>query len=278
MGKFTKAASPGLLILLVIAVVTTCLRFESCVGPQAEAYQSAYPIAYKYIDGMLAPLCSLISEWDSDTTVALGTLVIAAFTFTLWRSTDKLWKAGERQIGLAEKTLIASQRPWVSFNVGAKSPFIFTKRGAGIDLRITTRNTGPTPAINVFVAAFFLTDEIDIFNYNQVIKDQTLKFTRGEGRWATEFGHALFSGNKFIETIMLSLPSFEFEGRETLMPYVAVITRYNFTFSDSVHHTAKLYMLSRVDPHLPNRTFEITVGVDVPIDEVKIDLRGSYAD
>jgi hypothetical protein len=35
---------------------------------------------------------------------ALATIAIALFTFTLWRSTDKLWKSGEKQFRLAKET------------------------------------------------------------------------------------------------------------------------------------------------------------------------------
>jgi hypothetical protein len=39
---------------------------------------------------------------------ALATIAIASFTFTLWRATDRLWKAGERQIELIGKNADAA--------------------------------------------------------------------------------------------------------------------------------------------------------------------------
>ena len=39
----------------------------------------------------------------------LATLVIAAFTGTLWWSTRQLWKAGQQQIALAKQTSEATQ-------------------------------------------------------------------------------------------------------------------------------------------------------------------------
>jgi hypothetical protein len=59
-------------------------------------------------------------------TAASG-VAVAVFTLTLWRSTEKLWKAGERQIGVAqaaanaalksaevaEKSLTEHERPWI---------------------------------------------------------------------------------------------------------------------------------------------------------------------
>jgi hypothetical protein len=42
---------------------------------------------------------------------ALATLAIAAFTVMLWRSTDKLWKAGEQQISIVRADFISTHRP-----------------------------------------------------------------------------------------------------------------------------------------------------------------------
>jgi hypothetical protein len=36
-------------------------------------------------------------------TTALATLAIAAFTWTLWRATDKLWRAGENRFEFARQ-------------------------------------------------------------------------------------------------------------------------------------------------------------------------------
>jgi hypothetical protein len=46
-----------------------------------------------------------------DAYVALFTAVLAFFTLALWRSTDKLWEAGERQFRLARDEFISSHRP-----------------------------------------------------------------------------------------------------------------------------------------------------------------------
>jgi hypothetical protein len=48
---------------------------------------------------------------NHDTINAFGTILIAIFTWTLWRSTDKLWKAGEQQFRLARDEFNSTHRP-----------------------------------------------------------------------------------------------------------------------------------------------------------------------
>lgn len=45
-----------------------------------------------------------------DLVTAAATLVIAFFTFTLWRATDKLWRAGERQMDLIRQNAADQSR------------------------------------------------------------------------------------------------------------------------------------------------------------------------
>lgn len=51
---------------------------------------------------MLA-LIGHFTEKYHDAVIAAGTVFIAIFTFTLWRSTNRLWEAGEKQIRVSDK-------------------------------------------------------------------------------------------------------------------------------------------------------------------------------
>lgn len=89
---------------------------------------------------------------NHDVIIALGTLFIALFTFTLWRSTEKLWDAGERQINLAEeqhRTTKAIQRAYVTLN--ERNPI---RLGNGVSpgdgdftISVVVKNWGATPAV-----------------------------------------------------------------------------------------------------------------------------------
>jgi hypothetical protein len=51
-----------------------------------------------------------LSEWEP-VFVGLGTLAIATFTYTLWRSTDRLWRATKDTIDVTRHDLRATHRP-----------------------------------------------------------------------------------------------------------------------------------------------------------------------
>jgi hypothetical protein len=83
----------------------------------------------------------------SDSLLILFTMVLALFTGMLWWSTDKLWKAGEKQADLTKQALISSQRAWISVSLKADSDFRAIKGYAEVALSLTVHNIGHTPAI-----------------------------------------------------------------------------------------------------------------------------------
>jgi hypothetical protein len=99
----------------VLVFVVLWLIFESLISwlatcdPASHDY-GQYKAPEDYCSSFKGPLIlfsrvfltwlgRLITD-EHDALTALGTLVIALFTFTLWRATDRLWKAGERQLEL----------------------------------------------------------------------------------------------------------------------------------------------------------------------------------
>jgi hypothetical protein len=127
-----------------------------------------------------------VFEWIDrrhDFVTAAAAIVIAFFTFTLWRATDRLWEAGERQLKLIEmnaadqardmkasisaatesahiarRSLIASQRAWLRV-VDIKSAtgeLTFNKNGAVFPITVKIRNVGNAPAIKVSINAWLV--------------------------------------------------------------------------------------------------------------------------
>lgn len=92
-------------------------------------------------------------EWLSDQQpefwTALATVAVAAFTLTLWLSTDKLWRAHERQFTLASSTAEQELRAYILVS-GARVYRIDDPEQRTIKLSI--RNFGKTPAANVKMA------------------------------------------------------------------------------------------------------------------------------
>src|SRR5205085_11515944 len=57
--------------------------------------------------------------WDNashDNIIAFGTILIALFTYVLYRSTNKLWDAGERQLSHLETTAQRQLRAYIVAN------------------------------------------------------------------------------------------------------------------------------------------------------------------
>lgn len=103
-------------------------------------------------------------DWGKPTDwllIGLNSL-LALFTLLLWISTDKLWKAGERQIDVAMKAAMAAERSAATAEaalLGAEAPFIFATAEKWKDgdplapgerpgfASITLHNHGRSPAI-----------------------------------------------------------------------------------------------------------------------------------
>ena len=87
------------------------------------------------------------SLWDNashDNVIAFGTILIAIFTYVLYRSTDKLWEAGERQLKHLESTAERQLRAYV-YVVG-KDFLVQGEEHERFINQIRILNSGQTPA------------------------------------------------------------------------------------------------------------------------------------
>jgi hypothetical protein len=108
----------GLGLVALVWIVESSQSFQSCV--KNAQYQAGEQTLKKH----LADFSVLIRQRGScigffihrneGAITALATLLIALFTLTLWRSTDKLWEAGERQLRLSEDTAQRQLRAYIS--------------------------------------------------------------------------------------------------------------------------------------------------------------------
>ncbi len=118
----------------------------------------------------------------TDSMLAAFTLGLLIFTGLLWRSTEKLWVASEKQFGLlaetsasqsrdmqesikaathharavhrsaeiAERTLIWNDRAWIDFKIKIVGPPVFRADGCDIHLAASLKNVGRTPALQIY--------------------------------------------------------------------------------------------------------------------------------
>lgn len=139
--RIVRALCSGLVLLLFAAWLSGS-HGEICEQAKSGAEQcTVYNLAFFVLIE--------IGRFLNDTAVAvtaIATAVIGYFTYTLKRSTDKLWEAHERQ-------LIADNRAWLSIeDVKLIHPTKFTEEGFIFRLSATVKHHGETPATSVWLA------------------------------------------------------------------------------------------------------------------------------
>ena len=135
-------------------------KASSCVLISEEANTENYSGNYACASMHEAIFRLIRYVWDSashDNVIAFGTILIALFTFVLYRSTTKLWLAGEKQIEIATKAanfaedaLITSERPWIKVTAHPCGPLTYDQdKAPRINFLFRLENVGKTPAKNV---------------------------------------------------------------------------------------------------------------------------------
>lgn len=151
--------STGLLALLALAYVGIAewlselmSQFPLCTVISEHQHpnnNSANQTCATLFEG-IARLLSFI--WDNathDNILAFGTVMIAAFTFTLWRSNKRLWDASERQFKLARDEFISTHRPRLIVRQFQLDPVFPNHK---ITVHFSVVNVGSTVAIPHYFA------------------------------------------------------------------------------------------------------------------------------
>jgi hypothetical protein len=122
------------------------VSLSQCVGGEQqqaakcaeEGYGAFQSISYRTL-GWLVEL----AETRKDFIIAAATVAIAIFTLTLWRSTDKLWDAGDAQLTHAKRTAERQLRAYVGID---SIYFQHLQADKPISVIIVIKNFGLTPA------------------------------------------------------------------------------------------------------------------------------------
>jgi hypothetical protein len=106
---------------------------------QATNDQSDYQACAPVHEAIIRLLNFILDNTTHDNIIAFGTVMIAFFTLTLWWSTAKLWKAGERH----------SERELRAYVVIKNISMIDVEVGKAPGAHIIVTNSGKTPAYEV---------------------------------------------------------------------------------------------------------------------------------
>jgi hypothetical protein len=221
---------------------------------------------------------------------AIATIVIATFTWTLSRSTKDLWHAGEKQIAvaqatadaakksadIAESTLIATNRPWVSVDISIGSNLVYDDEGnARVIIKFVLKNVGSSPAANVWIDGEIVPVFGDSGPFQKAISERNKARAAGLGN----LGVTLFPGE--TQTHAHNLPISRASIKEYMekmaadigeeaakkigMSFLATLVGcvdYKFTFAEGHHQTGFILDLRKRDLTNPNLAlhFDIAEG------------------
>jgi len=101
-------------VVVAVAVVRLSPVFQECVGTNQPDYQSGalYQLIAEFV-GRLWWCGGIFSRENGGAITAFASVAIGVFTLTLWRATNKLWEAGEKQSKILLKSadaVIAAER------------------------------------------------------------------------------------------------------------------------------------------------------------------------
>lgn len=99
--------------------------------------------------------------WDTTKDLAgiVGVLLLAiytAYTIKMYCANNKAANAAASAADTAAKQLELAERPWVDADVRINGPLTFDVNGANLNVLITLRNTGHSPAVNASIRPLIL--------------------------------------------------------------------------------------------------------------------------
>jgi hypothetical protein len=235
----------------------------------------------------------LPNRW-TDWLLVLFTGLLALFTYFLWDSTSKLWKSSEQQISIArdaanaaqksatvaEQTLISTQRPWITVNMQITKGLVFDERGATIEITFIEKNVGKSPAVGIdfrpkiiclYKEGDWIIEQKKILD--TLITEESIK------------GYTLFPGDHTVMHSAFTLSwddikKYALDGK-IITPFLFGIVYYRFTYDSSIHKTAFVNLIGKVNDRDVNAIQAISIDEgNIPIEKlILVNIpSGNYAD
>ena len=167
------------------------------------------------------------------------------------------------------EAMIATQRPWLSIETKIASPLVWKDGDLELQLRVSGKNTGLTPALN---ARFFAILDPKDGRKGTVVCDAARK------NRSAMFGRIVFPGESFETTETAEASAVEvkaglLKGGKYLAPSLTVCVDYRTAFDQPIHHqTYTTFNLYRERQAAAENDLIDPQEGDVPA----IDLRMSY--
>jgi hypothetical protein len=233
--------------------------------------------------------------------IAALTIILAGSIIALWRSAEKLARASDRQIGqsekaaeavlksadVAEKKMLAAQRPWISVEMRINESLTYDVNGLRISLLFILKNGGNSPARNVLPTAYvhlpsFMGDGKSVDQEQRNYRAQISGCQSGLGGGITilpgETKMHLVTAIVSRDAIKKSMRLPDQQMASFIYPSIIGIVRYQTTFSEHWHQTSLVAGL-----YVCEKGRRLALSADektTPVAEVVLlnNLAGDYAD
>jgi hypothetical protein len=215
----------------------------------AECYEAAKKTGYKNEE------CKTFWERTTNDPIALFNLILAFSTVGLWIATISLYRAGEKQLGLARDEFDATHRPWIPItNVKINFGLKWAKGNAIVGLSVFCKNIGPSPAQRVSLNA-----RIFPFLYNEAIPEEIAKLQASHAPSAAtqqlteqtlfpDAAQELATALVIPEAVIADLKDRFGDPATEMVPVIIGFIEYHFSFGvRSPHYTPFVYHLWRTD-------------------------------
>lgn len=189
--------------------------------------------------------------------LVVGFFGLMGLVYTL-RETIEATRAAIQQARIAQQQLTLSERPWISVDVRAVKPLVFSTSGAETDIQFMLRNLGHSPAkyVDFHFAALSIFGNIEeARSEQQRICDHMRELSNSADIRDTILpGEKLMQGRAFrITKSEVDEKTYRFPMRSTILLAVVGCVDYQFTFAEGHHQTGFVFLVlqsngSGIDP------------------------------
>ena len=198
----------------------------------------------------------------------------------------------KRAADIAERALVASNRPWIKVDIAVGGPIRYDVNGVNFTFNYVLTNIGHAPATNVWVSPRVIAPDPDSGKPFDPRGELRTEIAQLKSRPPSPWGFALFPGDSIVQPITVTIGTDVLkkitEKFEVIYPQIIGAVDYRMGFDDAAHQTGFIFEVRRSEAPRPvsiekNRwppAIFIDEG-DIPAEEVRISrsfIEGGYAD
>jgi hypothetical protein len=183
---------------------------------------------------------------------AFAGLAVAFFTMVLWKSTEKLWAAGEKQARLTREVFEAEHRPWLAIAEATPIGDLNVSNGnVDVSMKLVVRNTGGAPALACIVVGK-LTSYSRMMSYNTIVEDVVEGYRKYIDSYVAKDvpTTVFFPGEDEVERSFIGdFADFAVEKKtraSVFDPLLIVVACYRSPHDQTIRHTSRAWVLSKV--------------------------------